>query len=166
MEEREMRTAAALLGIALLMSFMPVAPRAAETVAQDWPSYNRTLTSERYAPLDQINTTNVSRLKPLCVFDLDVDVSFQTGPIVIGRTLYATADKEILAIDALTCQQKWRVREDGSSIGLRVNRGAAYLEGRLFRGSGEGDVLAYDAASGKKLWTTHLADPEKGESIP
>ncbi len=141
------------------------ATRAAETVTHDWPSYNRTLTSDRYAPLDQINKTNVSRLKQLCVYDLNVDVGFEAGPIVIGRTLYVTADKEILAIDAATCQEKWRVREDSPSA-PRVNRGAAFLDGRLFRGSGEGNVLAYDATSGAKLWTTHLADPDKGESIP
>jgi alcohol dehydrogenase (cytochrome c) len=139
---------------------------AAQTAATDWPSYNRTLTSERYAPLDQINRANVSKLKQLCVYDLNVDASFQTGPIVIGRVLYATTDKEILAMDAETCQQKWRVREEGPSIGLGVNRGAAYLDGRLFRGTGEGDVLAYDAETGKKLWTTRIADREKGEGIP
>jgi alcohol dehydrogenase (cytochrome c) len=138
---------------------------AAQTVT-DWPSYNRTLTSERYAPLDQINRTNVARLKSLCVFDLEIDGSFQTGPIAIGRTMFATTDKEILALDAATCQQKWRTREEGPSLGLRVNRGAAYLDGRLFRGTGEGDVLAYDAATGRKLWSTHLADPQIGESIP
>ncbi len=80
------------------------AVRAVDTVTTDWPSYNRTLTSDRYAPLDQINRSNVARLKQLCVFDLDVDVSFQAGPIVIGRTMYVTADRETLAIDALTCQ--------------------------------------------------------------
>ena len=143
-----------------------VTMRAAETPVNDWPSYNRTLTSDRYVPFDQINKTNVSRLKPLCTYDLNVDTSFQTGPIVIGRTLYATTDKEIFAIDAETCQQKWRVREEGPSLGLRVNRGAAYLDGRLFRGTGEGNVLAYDAATGKKLWSTHIADPAKGESVP
>ncbi len=145
--------------------FIAAAP-AADVIAADWPSYNRTLTSERYAPFDQINRTNASRLKQLCVYDLNVDTSFQTGPIVIGRTLYATTDKEILAIDAETCRLKWRVREDGPSVGLRVNRGAAYLDGRLFRGTGEGDALAYDAATGRKLWSTHLADPAKGESMP
>ena len=143
-----------------------VALHGADTAATDWPSYNRTLTSERYAPLDQINKSNVSRLRQLCVFDLDVDVNFQTGPLVIGRTMFVTADRETLAIDALTCQQKWRVRENSASPAPRVNRGAAYLQGRLFRGSGDGDVLAYDAATGAKLWTTHVADPEKGESVP
>ena len=161
---RRLSMIAALVMVAVV-AFIAV-PRAADHPVTDWPSYNHTFTSERYAPFDQINRTNVSRLKQLCVYDLDVDTSFQTSPIVIGRTLYATTDKEIFAIDADTCQQKWRVREEGPSLGLRVNRGAAYLDGRLFRGTGEGNVLAYDAATGKKLWSTHLADPEKGESVP
>ena len=139
---------------------------AASDAATDWPSYNRTLTSERYAPLDQINRNNVARLKQVCVYDLDVDVNFQAGPLVIGRTMYVTADREILAIDAATCQEKWRVREESAATAPRVNRGAAYLDGRLFRGTGDGDVAAYDAASGKRLWRTHLADPDKGETVP
>src|SRR5438874_3351822 len=107
-----------VLGVGVLI----VAGRAADTVTTDWPSYNRTLTSERYAPLDQINRTNASRLKQLCVYDLNVDTSFQTGPIVVGGILYATTDKEILAIDAETCQQKWRVREERTATrGLPVN---------------------------------------------
>jgi alcohol dehydrogenase (cytochrome c) len=140
--------------------------QAPDALVTGWPSYNRTLNSERYAPFDQINRTNVSGLKQLCVYDLNIDSSIQTGPIVIDRTLYATTDKEIFAIDADTCEQKWRVREEGASIGQRVNRGAAYLDGRLFRGTEEGDMLAYDAATGRKVWTTHLADPQKGESVP
>ena len=158
-------TIAAAVALALAASSFGARP-AAQNSGTDWPSYNRTLTSDRFSPLDQINRSNVSKLKQLCVYDLNVDTSFQTGPIVIGRTLYATTDKEILAMDAETCRLDWRVREEGPSIGLGVNRGAAYLDGRLFRGSGEGDVLAYDAATGKKLWTTRLASRDKGEGIP
>lgn len=143
-----------------------VIAHAVDMPVTDWPSYNRTLTSERYVPFDQVNKSNVARLKQLCVYDLNVDASFQTGPIVIGRTMYATTDKETMAIDSDTCQQKWRVREEGPSLALRVNRGAAYLDGRLFRGTGEGNVLAYDAETGKKLWSTHIADPAGAESLP
>ena len=39
----------------------PLAP----TQSTDWPSYNRTLTSVRYSPLDQINRQNVAELKVL-----------------------------------------------------------------------------------------------------
>ena len=38
--------------------------------AEDWPSYNRTLTSERFSPLSQINTKNVGKLKVLCTYDV------------------------------------------------------------------------------------------------
>src|SRR5690349_545213 len=152
------------LGVVLVGSIAGL--RGADTTPTDWPSYNRTLTSERYSPLDQINKSNVARLKQVCVYHLNADVNSQAGPIVIGRTMYVTADREILAIDAATCQEKWRVREDSPAPVQRVNRGAAYLDGRLFRGTGDGDVISYDAGTGKKLWTAHLADPEKGESTP
>lgn len=128
----------------------------ADAPASDWPSYNRLLSSDRYAPFKQINTTNVARLKQLCVYDLAVEVSFQSGPILIGRVLYVTTEKDTVAIDADTCQQKWRAHEEGPSSGLRVNRGAAYLDGRIFRGTEDGDVLAYDAASGKSCGTPTL----------
>ena len=70
-----------------------VTTRAADSVGTDWPSFNRTLTSERYAPFNQINRTNVAQLKELCVYDLNVESAFEAGPIVIGRTMYATTDK-------------------------------------------------------------------------
>jgi alcohol dehydrogenase (cytochrome c) len=143
-----------------------LAVQRAAGVVTDWPSYNRTPTAERYAPLDQINRSNVSRLKTLCVYDFNVDINFQTGPIVVGRTLYATTEDETVAIDAETCQLKWRAREEGPPTSLRVNRGVAYLDGKLFRGGPRGDVVAYDAATGRKLWSTQLADRDKGETVP
>ena len=49
---------------------------------------------------------------------------------------------------------------------LAVNRGAAYMDGRLFRGTQDGRVLAYDAKTGKRLWERRIADPKIGESVP
>jgi alcohol dehydrogenase (cytochrome c) len=156
---------AALFSIAGAVVLGHGSSRAADAVITDWPSYNRTLSSDRFVPFDQINKTNVAGLKPLCVYDLGVDKGFETGPIVIGRTLYATTDTETFAIDALTCQQKWRVQE-GAAGALPVNRGVAFLDGRLFRGTQDGRVIALDAATGRKLWETTIADPKTGESVP
>jgi alcohol dehydrogenase (cytochrome c) len=103
--------------------------KAADPISSDWPIYNRTLTGERYAPLDQINRTNLARLKQVCVYDLDVDAAFESGPIVVGQTLYATTASDTIAIDAHTCQQKWRIHEEGSPTGLRVNRVVAFIAG-------------------------------------
>jgi alcohol dehydrogenase (cytochrome c) len=35
----------------------------------DWPSYNRTLASSRYAPLADLNNQNVQNLKVVCSYD-------------------------------------------------------------------------------------------------
>jgi alcohol dehydrogenase (cytochrome c) len=164
---RNLLTASLLASIGLAADVMMLSPSHAADVpaVTDWPSYNRTLSSERYVPFDQINRGNVAGLKQLCVYDLGLDTSFQTGPVVIGRTLYGTTEMDTFAIDAGTCQQKWRVHEDIKGV-LPVNRGVAYLDGQLFRGTQDGRVFAYDAATGKKLWETRIADPKKGESVP
>src|SRR5262249_45846962 len=47
-----------------------------------------------------------------------------------------------------------------------VNRGAAYLDGMLFRGTQDARVLAYDFKTGKRIWETAIGDPKKGESAP
>ena len=158
--------AAALALITAGCSTMPASTTASAPASADWPSYNRTLTSERYAPLDEINTGNVARLHVACTYDLGIDTSFQTGPIVVGGTMYATSEKETFAIDAATCAEKWRVKEDVADSYLKVNRGAAYLDGRLFRGLQDGRVVAYDANDGHKLWEVRIADPKTGESVP
>lgn len=132
----------------------------------DWPNYNRTLNSERYVPLTQINAKNVGDLKISCTYDLKLYTSFQTGPIVVGSTLYATTEKDTVAIDAATCVKRWRVHEEVADSYLKVNRGAAYLDGTLFRGLQDGRVVAYASTDGRKLWETHIADPKKGESVP
>src|SRR5271166_4114774 len=47
----------------------PSAGAAPSAAAGDWPSYNKTLTTERFSDLGQINTKNVSKLKVLCTYD-------------------------------------------------------------------------------------------------
>src|SRR6185369_16678733 len=103
-----------VVGLVLFAAAVVGVLKAADPGVSDWPTYNRTLTGERYAPLDQINRANVARLKQVCVYDLNVDAAFETGPIVVGQTLYATTESDTFAIDADTCQQKWRIHEDGS----------------------------------------------------
>jgi alcohol dehydrogenase (cytochrome c) len=140
---------------------------AAQGVQNDWPSYNRTLSSDRYAPFDEINRANVGKLHPICTYDFGLQTEFETGPLVVGNVLYATSEMDIVAIDADTCQEKWRTHED-IPIPFRhfpTNRGAAYFDGKLFRGTQDGRVFAYDAASGKKLWETKIQHA-RAESVP
>ena len=78
-----------------------------------------------------------------------------------------TTDTNTYAIDPATCQQKWKHHyEKPTPEGLRVNRGVAYADGKVFRGINTGYLLALDANTGRLLWESKMADPEKGESIP
>jgi alcohol dehydrogenase (cytochrome c) len=73
-----------------------------------WRSYNRTLDGQRYSPLSLINTTNVGRLKPVCEFGVGEEGGFQTGPVIIGDTMFLTTAHTTVAMNAAACAPIWR----------------------------------------------------------
>ena len=88
----------------------PAAPRS--PAAADWPSYNKTLTSERFSDLSQINTKNVAKLKVLCTYDTWRLASFETGLIMVEGALIGTTEFDIFSIDPSTCAENWRTHEE------------------------------------------------------
>ena len=145
----------------------PVTVPPLSATADDWPSYNKTLTSERYSQLSQINTKNATQLKILCTYDTEQHTSFETGLIMVNGALIGTTEHDIFSLDPANCHENWRTHEDYKPASLlAVNRGAAYLDGLLFRGTEDGRVLAYDFKTGKRVWETTIANPKLGESTP
>jgi alcohol dehydrogenase (cytochrome c) len=133
----------------------------------DWPSYNKTLTSERFSSLDQINASNAAGLRVLCTYDTGQYTGFNTGLLEVDGALVFTTEYDIFSINPDTCVQNWRVHESYTPATAQgVSRGPAYLDGMLFRGTQDGRVLAYDFKTGKRLWETAIADPKRGESAP
>jgi len=134
---------------------------------EDWPGYNRTLTSDRFSPLSQINAANVGKLRVLCTYDTGAYTAFSTGLIEVNGALIGTTAYDIFSLDPATCRQNWRTHEDYvPAAPMLANRGAAYLDGRLFRGTQDARVLAYDFKTGKRLWATRIGNPKIGESAP
>src|SRR3569833_1047978 len=74
----------------------------------DWLTYNRTLAGDRFSPLAEINRANVSQLRVVCRYALPEVTALQTGPLVIGGTIYFTTDTISYAIDGAPCAQKWK----------------------------------------------------------
>src|SRR6516162_2419063 len=104
------------------------APAAAPSpAAADWPSYNKTLTSERFSDLSQINTKNVANLKVLCTYDTWRLTSFESGLLMVEGALIGTTEFDIFSIDPSTCAENWRTHEEYPAYILPTNRGAAYL---------------------------------------
>jgi alcohol dehydrogenase (cytochrome c) len=132
-----------------------------------WPSYNKTLTSDRFSSLTEIDRSNAGRLKVLCTYDTGRYTGFNSGLVMVrGALLFATA-YDTISIDPLTCRENWRKYENyAPATPQDVNRGVAYLDGRVFRGTQDGRVIAYDFTTGERLWETAIADPKKSETAP
>jgi alcohol dehydrogenase (cytochrome c) len=134
--------------------------------AGDWPSYNRTVTSDRLSPLAEIDTKNVAKLKVLCTYDVGGYEAFESGLIMVNDALIGTTEFDIFSLNPATCALNWRTHEDYPPALLPSNRGAAYWDGMLFRGTQDGRVMAYDFKTGKRIWVATIADPKHGESVP
>jgi alcohol dehydrogenase (cytochrome c) len=105
-------------------------------------------------------------LKVLCTYDTKEYTNFESGLIMVNGALIGTTEFDIFSIDPTTCAENWRRREDVRPGFYSTNRGAAYLDGALYRGYQDGRVIAYDFKTGEQLWQTAIADRQKGESVP
>jgi alcohol dehydrogenase (cytochrome c) len=132
----------------------------------DWPLYNHDSSSTRFSPLSEITKNNAAGLRRICDYDTGESAAFQTGPIEVQGVIYFTTYSSTFAIDASTCALKWKQTQPGAPRGLGVNRGLAFSDGKLFRGSGDGRLLAMDAANGRRVWDAPVGDVSKGESVP
>ena len=108
---------------------------AAQTTS--WPAYNGEVNGDHYSPLDQINRSNVDKLKAAWSYDTGEKGDIQTNPLIVGRTLYAyTPTQKVIALDAATGELKWKF--DSGIVGRQPDRGLAYWtdgpQGRLFAG--------------------------------
>jgi alcohol dehydrogenase (cytochrome c) len=157
-----------LAHVAIIFWTLPTIAQSIKVSTADWPSYNRTLSSDRFSPLDQITTSNVSKLHLLHRFDLGNDVgSLQTGMVVIDGIMYFTTDTSTYAIHAETGKLKWKSsRPLTEQSMLKVNRGVAYYDGKLFRGSSNAHVYALSATDGQQLWDVKLDVAAPGITTP
>src|SRR5262245_58980461 len=66
-----LETEVAQTGVAVQSSTLSASTsvQASRETQGDWPSYNKTLTSNRFSQLSQINRTNADKLKVLCTYD-------------------------------------------------------------------------------------------------
>jgi alcohol dehydrogenase (cytochrome c) len=129
----------------------------------NWPTYDGSLSGNRFSPLDQINTSNVQKLAPKWMFTVpDAPRALEGTPIVVDGVMYVTSVNEAIALDARTGREIWHFSRP-RTLGLAgdaasgINRGVAVLGDRVFMVTDNAHVIALDRASGKLLWDVEMA---------
>jgi PQQ-dependent dehydrogenase (methanol/ethanol family) len=154
------------------------AERGAGSAKEDgqWTMPAKDYASTRFSGLSQISSANARQLRPVWSFSTGVLGGHEGQPLVVGHTMYVVTPypNVVYAFD-LTKEGyplKWKYRPpvSSSAIGVAccdlVNRGAFYADGKLVYNLLDGHTVALDAATGKELWKTKVAEVNRGETTP
>ena len=154
---------AVLISALLLLQSCMLAKSTQSASSQDWPSFGRDFTSQRFAPATQINTTNVNKLVEAWKVNTGVTGSFQTTPIVQDGVMYLSLPyNHVIALDATTGKELWRYkhdrRKDWQMCCGPANRGVAVANGRVFIGTVDARLIALNAKTGAKEWDIDVVE--------
>lgn len=151
--------------------------RNARAEANNWLTYYGAYDGQRFSTLDEIDTSNVKRLRPAWQFEFGpigiipnpATYSFEAAPIVVDGVMYVSGwDGYVWCLDAATGQLLWQYQHqipiDTPLCCGNVNRGVAVANGRVYVATQNGYLVALDATNGKPVWQTAYADVRAGES--
>ena len=138
----------------------------------EWVSYGKGYSEQRFSPLDKVSTANVGQLGLAWYAQFDTDRGQEATPLMVDGVLYTTtAWSKVYAFDAATGKPKWSFdpKVDGAK-GFDaccdvVNRGVAVWKGRVYVGTLDGRLIALDAETGKQVWSVQTTDPAKPFTI-
>ncbi len=136
---------------------------------KNWLHPNGSYEQTRYYPAAQINTGNVSKLRPAFVVQTAMLESMETAPLVVNGVMFLTTSyNHVYAVSATTGEQFWHYKHKIGPVSTYCcgpnNKGVAISEGKLYMGTLDAKIVALDAKTGKLLWETQIADPELGYS--
>ena len=76
---------------------------------EQWPSYGKNLSNQRFSTLTQINQDNVKNLELAWKFKSGVAATFQASPLVINNVMFISLPhNHVVALDAKTGKELWR----------------------------------------------------------
>jgi quinoprotein glucose dehydrogenase len=132
----------------------------------DWSAYAHNHTGQRFSPLTQIDTTNVSRLRLAWQYGIDPAAAklnpatqmlppTEAVPLAVDGVLFVpTTNRAIVALEAHSGREIWK-HDLGSA--RAPTRGVTYWAGdaqnpaRILAGTSDGRLLALDARTGAPI---------------
>jgi quinohemoprotein ethanol dehydrogenase len=139
----------------------------ADSQPENWLTYGRTYSEQRFSPLHAVDDRDPGRLGLAWYFDLDTHRGQEATPIVVDGAMYfSTAWSKVFALNAATGARLWSYdpkvpRQWGANACCdAVNRGVAVWQGKIYVGTLDGRLIALDAATGKPVWEQLTIDPK------
>lgn len=145
---------------------------AADSEPGNWMSNGRDYGEQRYSPLAQINTENISQLGLAWYADMDTSRGQEATPIVVDGAMYvSTAWSHVKAYDVRTGRELWAYDpgvDPAKGVDACcdvVNRGVAVWDGKVFVGTLDGRLVALDSATGEEVWSVVTVDQTQPYTI-
>src|SRR5580658_8649824 len=163
-----------VLAFATTLEYPSVSDERLVNAQQDngWLMYRRNYESTGFAPFDQINSTNVDKLKPAFDYESGLSQGHESPPVVNGNYMFVTTPmNHLIAMDARTGKVLWKYDYPVDKKALRticcdvVNRGVALYGDLVYMGTLGDHVVALDAKTGAVKWNTALEAPGVGYAI-
>ncbi len=133
----------------------------------DWPLYGHRHDNQRFSPLTQINTDNVTQLKLAWRYQTGKTATFQTSPIVIDGIMYLTTPfNDVIALEADSGKEIWRYRHQLKSSNFccgPANRGPAVANGKVYTVTIDARFIALDQYTGAVIWDKAISDTDAGK---
>ena len=137
---------------------------------KNWAAQAGDMYNQRYSKLKQINKANVKNMKVAWMFSTGVLRGHEGSPLVIGDMMYLHSPfpNKVFAIDLNTQKIVWKYepKQDPAVIPQMccdtVNRGLAYGEGKIILQQADSMLVAFDAKTGKVVWSVKNGDPKLG----
>ena len=127
----------------------------------EWPTVNGA-ENQRYSPLVQITTKNVSKLGAAALIEGIQGAASRTVPVIDGNMMFIDGGRYVYAIDIDAGKVVWRHDVGGSPArgGVAVGGGQVYVG---VGGPGSADLVALNETTGAQVWAAPLSRPS-GES--
>lgn len=136
----------------------------------NWAMQAGDFANQRYSELNQINKSNVGKLKVAWMMSTGVLRGHEGSPLVIGDSMYIHTPfpNKVMAVDVATQKIKWKYepKQDPAVIPQMccdtVNRGVAYGDGKVILQQADSMLVALDENTGKVVWSIKNGDPKLG----
>jgi quinohemoprotein ethanol dehydrogenase len=133
----------------------------------DWLVNGRDLGEQHFSSLNQITDKNTEKLGLAWSVDIDSAMGMAAEPIEVDGVIYVSAPRSLVyAVNAVSGKVLWQFDPDvrlgtstQNSYAVRVNRGVAVWEGKVYVSTGDCRLVAINAASGKQIWASPICDP-------